>query len=280
MRFPALLILACALAATRAPAATAPAVTSASAPVGAESLPVGWREVRTPGLGTFLLAEARPAGRGPFPAVVLFHGTHGFAREYVQLAKELSKAGVVAIAACWFAPGQGQGTRFVTPLKCPAEAPPISSHQSKQAVQSIDAILQAVRSLPEVDSRRVAIFGHSRGAGLAWNYILQGGKAQAVILNSSGYPDEIIQGAGRFGAPVLLLHGERDGPADGGSPMTDVRRARSFEAALKKAGRPVEAAFYPAGGHNSLFSNRAQHDDEVRHITRFLRQHLSPSIRR
>ena len=279
MRFPATLIafgIAC--GSTQASVA-APNVAPAQDPAGAENLRLTWRLVQTPN-GTILLAEARPAGSGPFPAVVLLHGTHGFAREYVQLAKELSKAGVVAIAACWFAPGQGEGTRFITPLKCPADAPPISAHQSKQAMESIDSVMGAVRSLPEVDGERVALFGHSRGAGVVWNYVLRGGKVRAAILNSSGYPDELIQSAGKCGAPALLLHGEKDGPADGGSPMTDVRRARSFEHALKRAGKTVDVAFYPAGGHNSLFANRAQHEDEVRRMTGFLQRHLGSAVRR
>ena len=106
MRFPAALIafgIAC--GSTQASVAAAPNVEPAQAPAGAEDLGLTWRLMRSPN-GTILLAEARPAGSGPFPAVVLLHGTHGFAQEYVQLAKELSKAGVVAIAACWFAPGQ------------------------------------------------------------------------------------------------------------------------------------------------------------------------------
>ena len=270
------LLIACGSA--QASIAAAP-MAPAQAPAGAEDLGLTWRLVRSPN-GSVLLAEARPAGSGPFPAVVLLQGTHGFAREYVQLAKELSRAGVVAIAACWFAPGQGEGTRFITPLKCPADAPPISAHQSKQAMESIDSIMGVVRSLPEVDGERIALFGHSRGAGVTWNYVLRGGKVRAVIMNSSGYPDELIQSAGTFGAPALLLHGEKDGPADGGSAVTDVRRARSFERALKKAGKSVDVAFYPAGGHNSLFENRAQHDDEVRRMTGFLQRHLGPAVRR
>lgn len=279
MRLPASLIaLVIACLFTQASGA-APTVSPAEAPAGADDLGLTWHLVPSPN-GTILFAEARPTGRGPFPAVVLLHGTHGFAREYVQLAKELSKAGVVAFAACWFAPGQGEGTRFITPLRCPADAPPISAHQSKQAMESIDSIMGAVRSLPEVDGERIALFGHSRGAGVTWNYVLRGGKVRAVIMNSSGYPDELIQSAQKFGAPALLLHGEKDGPADGGSPMTNVRRARSFERALKKAGKSVDVAFYPAGGHNSLFANRTQHEDEVRRMTGFLQRHLRPAVRR
>ena len=266
----------CTCVAAQAGAASAAPTKSiaAAAPKGAKELQVTWRSVHSQSLGTILFAEARPAGKGPFPAVVLLHGTHGFAREYVQLAKELSKAGVVAIAACWFAPGQGAGTRFITPLKCPADAPPISAHQSKQAMDTIALLVRAAQALPQVDGKRIAVFGHSRGAGVAWNYALRGGKIQAAILNSSGYPDELIRGASAFKTPVLMLHGEKDGPADGGSSMTDPNRARSFQSALLKSGKPVEAVYYPEGGHNGLFASRPQHDDELRHMIAFLKRHL------
>lgn len=248
--------------------------TVVAAPPGAESIGVEWHSLRDPGVGTILLAVARPRGKGPFPAVVILHSTHGFAREYVELAKDLSSAGMIAVAACWFAPGGGQGMRFIYPLSCPDGAPSLSPHHSKQATQSIDAIMRAVRDLSGVQHDRVALIGHSRGAGASWNYVLKGGNARAVILNSSGYSDDLIELAATIGAPVLILHGEKDGPADGGSPMTDVRRARAFQDALAKAGKPVEAVYYPSGGHNGLFASQSQYQDEVKRMKLFLRQHL------
>lgn len=252
-----------------------PMATPARAPSGTESLGVEWRAVQAPGVGTILLAVARPTDEGPFPAVVILHGTHGFAREYVELAKDLSRDGVVAVAACWFAPGSGAGTRFVSPMSCPSNTPSISPHQSQQATRTIDVIMRAVRVLPGVKPDQVALFGHSRGGGAAWNYVLQGGDAQAVILNSAGYPDELIQQAAKFNAPVLILHGEQDSPEDGGGPITDVRRARAFQVALQDAGKPVDAVFYEAGRHNGLFASPSQHADEVQRMKAFLQQHLS-----
>lgn len=271
MRTPAPWILAIsALAISQGPAsAQAEIATPANPPAGAESLGVEWRSVQTPG-GAVLMAVSRPGGAGPFPAIVILHGSHGFARQYVQLAKELSQSGVIAVAVCWFAPGEGPGKRDITPLGCPSAAPRISPHQSVESGRTIEAIVDAVRTLPGVRSDSLAIFGHSRGAGAAWNYILRGGKAQAVILNSAGYPDELINRSAEFDAPVLILHGERDTVG----PMTHVQRGRKFEAALRRAKMPVEAVYYRTGEHNSLFSSRTQHDDEVMRMKAFLRQKL------
>ena len=231
-----------------------------------------WRSIQTPG-GTVLMAVSRPVGTGPFPAVAILHGSHGFARQYVQLAKELSQAGVIAVAVCWFAPGEGAGKKDITPLDCPSTAPRISPHQSAESGRTIEAIVDAVRTLPGVRPDSLAVFGHSRGAGAAWNYILRGGKAQAVILNSAGYPDELINRSAEFSTSVLILHGERDTVG----PMTRIQRARKFEAALRQAKRPVEAAYYRTGEHNSLFSSPSQHEDEVIRMRAFLRQELRPN---
>jgi dienelactone hydrolase len=251
-----------------------PMTTPTQAPLGASSLGVEWRLVQEPGVGNILLAVARPTGEGPFPAVILLHGSHGFAREYVQLAKELSRGGFVAVAACWFAPGSGPGTRFVSPVTCPAETPPMSPPLSQQQSQTIDAIMRAVRALPDVTANQIGLFGHSRGGGAVWNYVLEGGDVQAVILNSAGYPDQLIQQAAKFNTPVLILHGENDGPEDGGGPMTDVRRARAFQSAMRAAGKPAEAVFYEAGRHNGLFASSSQYAAEVRRMRTFLRQYL------
>jgi hypothetical protein len=39
-------------------------------------------------LGVILVAVARPSGEGPFPTILLLHGSHGFAQEYVRLAQD------------------------------------------------------------------------------------------------------------------------------------------------------------------------------------------------
>src|SRR5215207_1324114 len=95
----------------------------AGAPLGAESLAVPWRSIPISDIGVLPAAVIQPCGAGPFPAIVLLHGSHGFAHEYVRLARELAFQGFLAIAAGWFREGSGPGLRFVTPIICP-EAPP------------------------------------------------------------------------------------------------------------------------------------------------------------
>jgi dipeptidyl aminopeptidase/acylaminoacyl peptidase len=50
--------------------------------------------------------------------------------------------------------------------------------------------------------------------------------------------------------------------------------ARDFEAALRRAGKPVEFVYYERGAHNSVFSEPAQYKDQVRRMLGFLRPFL------
>ena len=69
-------------------------MTAIEAPAGTETLPVKWISVSVPDLGEMRAAVARPSGTGPFPAVLVLHGTHGFARQYVEWASDLARAGL------------------------------------------------------------------------------------------------------------------------------------------------------------------------------------------
>jgi dienelactone hydrolase len=238
-----------------------------------DSLGVRWVQVQVRGMGTLSAAVARSRGNGPFPAIVILHGSHGFAREYVDLARAFARGGFVAIAGCWFSGRKGAGTRFITPIECP-DAPPLSAASSDTAFQVVDALVRVAREQPNVRADRVALFGHSRGGGAALEYVLKGGVVHTLILNSAGYPEDVIERAAQITAPALLLHGTADSPADGGSAMTSVERARLFEAAVRRAGRSVESKYYPEGRHNGIFSSVAQQKDELRRSTAFLRRHL------
>jgi len=263
----------------RAGLARPPVVSATRAPAGTETLAAEWVSVAVPGVGAMLAAIARPSGVGPFPSVLVLHGTHGFAKQYVQMAQDLAARGLLAVAACWFSGGGGNGSRFVTPpIPCP-DAPPMpamtNAESVRAAVEAVDALVQAIRGLPGVRADRLGLIGHSRGGGAAMNYVLQIGRVQSVIVHSGGYGTQPADHAAQFNVPVLILHGTADGPANGGNAVTNVQMARQFEAALRREGKPVEASYYDGGGHDSFFENRAQYEDELTKMVAFLRRSLS-----
>jgi pimeloyl-ACP methyl ester carboxylesterase len=245
-----------------------PVVAEVSLPRDTDGSAVKWHTVTVPDLGVLLIAVARPKKVDASPALLLLHGTHGFAREYVGLAKALAREGRFAVAACWFEGGAGSGAQFVTPIACP-DAPAMSPASSDLAFRTVHALVRAVRTLPDVAPVPVALFGHSRGGGAALNYVLKGGEARALILNSVGYPAEVADRAAQIDVPVLILHGTADSSAEGGSTFTAITMARNFELSLRRAARPVTARYYDGSGHNGVFTNPWQFDDEVRRIAAF-----------
>src|SRR6185295_6816492 len=145
---------------------------------------------------------------------------------------------------------------------------------SDTAFQAVEALVRTAREQPQVRPDRVALFGHSRGGGAALQYVLKGGVVQALILDSAGYPEDVVERATQVMAPTLLLHGTADSPADGGSARSSVERARLFEAAMRRAGRSVESRYYREGRHNGIFASVSQHEDELKRSAAFLRRHL------
>jgi len=142
---------------------------------------------------------------------------------------------------------------------------------SPEAMQTLDALVQAARTLLGARPDRIGLFGHSRGGGPILNYILRAGNVQAAVLNSAGYPDHLST---QVEAPLLILHGTADSPVDGGVAVTNIQMARDFEAKLRTAGRPVEAVYYEGGRHNDIFSSSTQYRDEVQQMLAFLQRHL------
>jgi dienelactone hydrolase len=218
---------------TRGGPKSPPIVSTADAPAGTEKLAVQWLRVSVPDLGAMLAAVARPPGPGPFPVVVVLHGTHGFAQEYVQWAQDLARGGFLAVAPCWFSGGGGSGSHAVTqPIPCP-EIPPLKRDAYPEAVQYIDAVVKAARALPGARADRLGIVGHSRGGGETLQYLLAIGNVQAAVLHSAGHGYRPVTRVAEFNVPMLILHGTADGPADGGGVNTQLALARDFEAALR-----------------------------------------------
>jgi dienelactone hydrolase len=237
------------------------------------SLHVQWIKVAVPNEGTMLAAVAKPAGVGPFPAVLILHGTHGFAREYVEFAEALARDGFLAVAPCWFRGGRGTGGSFITPIECP-EAPPLREAASDSTLALVGELVVAVRGLPDVRRDRIGLFGHSRGGGAALNYVLSVPDVQAAALNSAGYPALLADRVSELRVPLLILHGTADTPADGGSSFTNIEMARNFAAAVRGASKVVETQYYEGGRHNGLFADSDQFEDELKRVADFFSRNL------
>ncbi len=190
----------------------------------------------------------------------------------MRLAQGIAGQGRLGVAACWFTGGGGARARFVTPIAACADAPAMSVASSDLASQTVDALVSAVRSLPDAQPGPISLFGHSRGGGAALNYVLKGGEARGLILSNTGYPDEVISRAAKVDVFVLILHGARNDAGEGGSALSNVEMARSFESAMRGSGKSVTAIYYDGSGHNGMFTDSAMFDDVVRRTSAFAAQ--------
>lgn len=98
----------------------------------------------------------KPAGDGPFPAVVLSHGGNGSAARYASgLAPELVKWGLVCIAVNYT-------HAAAVPIGAPGSAEERGASQAN--VLRARMTYELLRTLSYVDSARIAAHGHSMGA--------------------------------------------------------------------------------------------------------------------
>ncbi|HUK42651.1 MAG TPA: prolyl oligopeptidase family serine peptidase [Candidatus Acidoferrales bacterium] len=216
----------------------------------------------------------KPSGLGPFPLMILLHG-HTFGSiggadtvvpEAEAFAKDLCYAGLAVSL-----PGYGE-----TEVR-PGTDPKIT----------VKVILDAaalVEKLPWIDSKRLYLYGFSRGAfftSLLANQIdgvegivLHSGAYDLnrlyqdtfwfrSLLNPSGEPNpklmNILTQVPTWHAPTLVLHGEKDS-------LVSVQQATLLRDSLEAAKKPYRFIVYPNNGH------RLPSEDVRKRAADFLRE--------
>lgn len=99
-----------------------------------------------------------PAGRGPFPTVILFHGCGGVRAHIHAYARAAVAAGWAALVIDSFAP-RGWSRRMAQLLVCTG-----LMFRGRRRAGDVLAALQGARRMPIVDRERLAVAGWSHGA--------------------------------------------------------------------------------------------------------------------
>jgi dienelactone hydrolase len=219
------------------------------------------------GTPPFPFTLSRPAGDGPFPAVVILHDCSGLGPRSSGMpwrwSSELTRRGYVTIWPDSFSPrGRPKGV-------CAEAAPPRITHE--QRAGDAYAALAYLASLPFVDARRIAVMGGSHGGSSTLAAIVDTPEnakrgdarfAAAVALypacgrsygawsvqRSKGRGGPITGYAGAFKpvAPLMILIGALD-------DWTPAEPCRRLAEAAQAAGHPVAIKVYP-GAHHSFDS--------------------------
>jgi carboxymethylenebutenolidase len=174
-----------------------------------------------------------PAGRGPFPAVIVIQEWWGLDDWVKGQARALAAEGYVALAVDLYG---GKVTAN------PDEAHQLMNGLSPdRAMRDLEAAFAYLQGRPDVKKDRIGVIGWCMGGRYSLALATEEpGLAAAVAYY--GAPPTDPAAIARIKAPVLGNFGGED---QGPSP----EQARAFEAALKTAGKAVDLKIYEGAPH-------------------------------
>jgi carboxymethylenebutenolidase len=179
---------------------------------------------------------SRPAGAGPFPAVVVIHDDYGLTDWVKERARHLAERGFVALAVDLY---RGQGAADLM------DAHILSRGLPDDRVQAdLKAAVDYLSQRPDVRADAVGVLGWDIGGGYALDAALQDARLRAVVT-CYGRPTTDPALLKPLNASVLGIFAGKD---EGITPETVAR----FKAAMQKAGKRVTIEVYSASGHGFL----------------------------
>jgi dienelactone hydrolase len=209
----------------------------------------------------------RPVGRGPFPAILVNHGS-GRNREQLErlgpyegqsetIGPVFARHGYVCVFLFrrGVGPSTDQGSSAIDAMDREFAAHGQSARNTLQLellegreLTDARAALAFVRRLPDVDARRVAIVGHSFGGSLS---VLMAEREPtlraAVVFSATGYSwdrspelrSRLLDAVRRTVVPFFFLHAENDYSTNSG---------KTLDAELGRLGKPHRLKIYPPVG--------------------------------
>ena len=193
------------------------------------------------GAPALIAGELRfPAGDGPFPAVVLVHGSGGVGSNVNRWAGELNEIGVAAFLLDCFT---GRGITSTIP--------------DQSRLGSLAMIYDAYRALevlaghPGIDSSRVGLMGFSKGGFVALYASMRRFQAFyapigiefAIYIPFYARCDITFErDEDLTDRPIRMHHGEED-------DWVPVEPARRYVARLQAAGKDISLTTYPGARH-------------------------------
>ena len=204
----------------------------------------------TPGAPVTIEATLiRPAGPGPFPAVVQLHGCAGVEAQSFRWARWFAERGYAALVVDSFGPRRARSDCRSGP-----DDPPVTAR-----FDDAFGALRYLQSLPEVRADRVAAIGWSQGGVYAMAVIngpsLERARARGVALPTIGsttggfaagigvYPGGCFSLVGeRVIRPLLVLIGEAD-------DWTPAAKCREMVEAMRSRGADATIVTYPGAYH-------------------------------
>lgn len=180
---------------------------------------------------------------GVRPGIIVVHewwGQNEYARER---ARQLADLGYAALAIDMY--GEGKTTEH------PDDAGKFASEVMKQmetASARFNAGLDQLKSMPNVDTSKLAAIGYCFGGGIVLNMALAGADVDGVVSFHGMLPTDPVKNPDQVKAKLLVLNGEAD-------PMVTQGQAETFKKNLENADVDYELINYPDAQH--AFTNPA-----------------------
>jgi carboxymethylenebutenolidase len=163
----------------------------------------------------------RPAGKGPFPAVVVVHGDFGPTEWVKQQARRLAEKGYVALAVDLY---RGELPKTIE------EAHILERGlEEGRVLADLKAAVDHLAGWSEVQSKQIGILGWDMGGGHALDAARQDGRLRAAVVCYGRLPTEAASLKGLQAAVLGIFAGK-----DEGLPPETLQQ---FRAAMAKAGK-------------------------------------------
>lgn len=174
-----------------------------------------------------------PAGKGPFPAIIVIHEWWGLNDWVKDQAAKLADQGYEALAIDLY-----RGKVATTPDMAHEIMRGVPEDRAKR---DLHAAFEFLQSQPNVKKDRIGAIGWCMGGGYSLDVALQEPTLAADVINY-GHLATDLEALKKINAPILGLFGGQDQ----GIPPADVKK---FGETLDKMGKKVEVKIYDDAGH-------------------------------
>ncbi len=174
-----------------------------------------------------------PAGKGPFPALIVIHEWWGLNDWVKEQAGKLAEQGYVALAVDLYRGKVADNPDLAHEL--------MRGLAGDRATRDLRAAYDFLASQANVKKDRIGSIGWCMGGGYALDTALAEPQLAATVINYGHLATEPAE-LKKINAPILGLFGGQDR----GITPEDVKK---FQQAIEGLGKKIEVKIYPDAGH-------------------------------
>lgn len=174
-----------------------------------------------------------PAGKGPFPGLIVIHEYWGLNDWVKEQASKLSDQGYVALAIDLYRGKVADNPDLAHEL--------MRGVPTDRAMRDLRAAYDFLAAQPNVRKDRIGSIGWCMGGGYSLDTALAEPGLAATVINYGHLATDTAE-LKKINAPILGLFGGQDR----GITPEDVKK---FQQAMEQLGKKIEVKIYPDAGH-------------------------------